>query len=302
MGMGMGRPEPPIPPTELGSPEIVEELSLCEMSLAFDSVSNSNLGGAGPDGGAQDLTFAAVAENTNLVITATSPYTPNMLNPTGGSLRNGAHQGFGVINMASGSTVDLTFSFVDSRNGSPKVMPDFVVTFFDADHGMGHESRESITVRGMTNYVVDDDSSLEIDDTGADDVDLGNGEGVATFTSSLRGSKEDNPVSPLSLSELQARRSVVVLLEGKSQFTITLSETGYVNPQGRNIFFAGASNLICDGEAKCASYECPMGFELRQDAEFLICDSKPCTQIDHERCCTASAPPVSTQNVAPAWR
>jgi len=303
MGMGMGRgPEPPIPPTDLGSPEIVAELALCETSLMFDTVSHSNLGGDGPDGGAEELVFADVAANVNLVVTATSPYTPNMLNPTGGVLRNGAHQGFGIINMASGSSVDLTLSLVDSRDGSPRVLDDFVVTFFDSDHGMGHESRESLTVRGMTSFVVDPDTSLTIDDSGASDVALSNGAGVATFTSSLRGSKEDNPVAPLSLSILQARRSVAVLLQGKSQFEITLSETGYVNPQGRNIFFAGASNLICDGEARCSSYECPLGFELRQDAEFTICDSKPCSVIDHDRCCGASTPPVTTQQVAPAWR
>lgn len=303
MGMGIGRgPEPAIPPTNLGSPEIVEELALCETALQFTTVSHSNLGGAGPDGGAEDLTFAGVAENTNLVVTATSPYTPNMLNPTGGVLRNGAHQGFGMINMASGSSVDLNMRLVDSRDGSPKVMGDYVITFFDGDHGMGHESRESITVRGMSSFVVDDDSSLTINDDGASDEELSAGTGVATFTSSLRGSKEDNPVSPLSLSILQARRSVAVLLEGKSEFQITLSEVGYVNPQGRNIFFAGASSLVCDGEAKCSSYECPLGFELRQDAEFTICDSKPCSVIDHERCCASSLPPVTTQNMAPAWR
>jgi len=302
MGKGMGRPEPSIPPTDLGSKEIVEELALCEMSLAFNTISHSNLGGAGPDGGAEELVFTNVVQDVNLVVTALSPYTPNMLNPTGGALRNGAHQTFGVVNMASGSTVDLDFSFVDSRDGRPVVLEHVVVTFFDADHGMGHESRESITIRDLTSFVVDPDTSLAIDLSGADDVDLGNGAGVASFSSTLRGSKEDNPVSPLSLSILQARRSVVALFERKNKFSITLSETGYVNPQGRNIFFAGASSLICDGEAKCASYECPLGFELRQDAEFTICDSKPCSSIDHERCCSLAAPPVSTQNSAPAWR
>merc|ERR1719162_88192 len=153
MGMGMGRPEPAVPPTDLSSPEIVEELGLCERSLQFNSVSHSNLGGAGPDAGHEHITFTGVAENTDMVVTAISPYTPNMLNPTGGSLRNGAHQGFGRINMASGSQVDLTFNFVDSRNGAAKVMEDFVITFFDADHGMGHESRETMTIGGLTSFV-----------------------------------------------------------------------------------------------------------------------------------------------------
>jgi len=289
MGMGMGYgDEPQVPPTDLSAPSIVEELALCETSLVFENVIHSNLGGAGPDDGSEDLIFSNVASNTNLVVAATSPYTPNMLNPSGGVLRNGAREGFGVINLASGSSVDLTFSFVDSRDGSPKMRESTVVTFFDGDHGMAHESRESITISDMTSFVVDDQTSLTLLDDGGSAVDLANGAGVVTFSSTLRGSKEDNPVSPLSLSNLQARRAVVALFEGKSQFRVTLAETGYVNPQGRNIFFAGASTLICEGEAKCSSYECPLGFELRQDAEFTICESKPCSVVDHDRCCSGA--------------
>merc|ERR1719199_696033 len=263
-------------------------MALCETSLVFNSVIHSNLGGAGPDGGAENLIFGSVSQDTNLVVTATSPYTPNMLNPTGGVLRNGAREGFGVINLASGSSVDLTFSFVDSRTGGPKTMPNTVVTFFDGDHGMAHESRESLTIRDMTSYAVDDDTSLTLLDDGASAVDQANGVAEVTFQSTLRGSKEDNPVSPLSLSTLQAKRAAAALFEDKSQFRATLSETGYVNPQGRNFYFAGASSLTCGGEAKCSTYECPLGFALRQDAEFTICDSRPCSVADHDRCCSAA--------------
>merc|ERR1719201_1654465 len=148
MGMGMGKgmgygDEPQVPAPDLSIPSIVEELALCETSLVFNTVIHSNLGGAGPDGGAENLVFGNVAANTNLVVTATSPYTPNMLNPAGGVLKNGVREGFGVINLASGSSVDLTFSFVDSTTGAPKTMSDTVITFFDGDHGMSHESRES---------------------------------------------------------------------------------------------------------------------------------------------------------------
>jgi len=289
MGMGMGYgTEPSVPPTDLSSPSIVEELALCETSLVFNTVTHSNLGGAGPDGGSEDLIFGNVAPNTNLVVTAASPYTPNMLNPTGGVLRNGAREGFGVINLASGSSVDLTFSFVDSRDGSSKTPSSTVVTFFDGDHGMAHESRESITVRDVSSFAVDDLTSLTILDDGASAVDQANGDAVVTFQSTLRGTKEDNPVSPLSMSNLQARRAASVLFLDKSQFGVTLSETGYVNPQGRNFYFAGASSLTCGVEAKCSTYECPLGFDLRQDAEFTICDTKPCTVADHDRCCSVA--------------
>jgi len=291
MGMGMGRgmgygDEPQVPAPDLSVASIVEELALCETSLVFNNVLHSNLGGAGPDGGAESLVFGNVKANTNLVITATSPYTPNMLNPSGGVLRNGAREGFGVINLASGSSVDLSFMFVDSSDGSLKTLPSTVVTFFDGDHGMAHESRESITIKDMTSFAVDDSTSLILLDDKASAVDQANGAAEVTFQSTLRGSKEDNPVSPLSLSNLQSQRAVAALFEDKSQFRVVLSETGYVNPQGRNFYFAGASSLICGGESKCSTYECPLGFELRQDAEFTICDTRPCSVADHDKCCS----------------
>lgn len=289
MGVGTGYgTEPQVPAPDLSFQSIVDELALCETSLVFNTVIHSNLGGAGPDGGDESLIFGDVAANTNLVVTATSPYTPNMLNPSGGVLRNGIHEGFGVINLASGSSVDLTFSFVDSRTGGAKTMANALVTFFDGDHGMAHESRESITIKGMTSYAVDDETSLTLFDDGASAVDQANGVAEVTFQSTLRGSKEDNPLSPLSLSNVQKRRAVAALFEDKSQFQVVLSETGYVNPQGRNFYLAGASSLTCSHEPKCSTYECPLGFQLRQDAEFVICNTQPCTVADHDRCCAAA--------------
>lgn len=266
----------------------MEELALCETSLVFNTLLHSNLGGAGPDDGAENLVFGDVSLDTNLVVTATSPYTPNMLNPAGGVLKNGVREGFGVVNLASGNSVDLTFSFVDSGTGAPKTMVSTVVTFFDGDHGMSHESRETLTIKDMTSFALDDETTLTLQDDMASAVDMANGAAEVTFQSTLRGSKEDNPVSPLSLSRLQAQRAVAALFEDKSQFRVVLAETGYVNPQGRNFYFAGASSLTCGGEAKCSTYECPLGFELRQDAEFTICDTKPCSIADHGRCCVAA--------------
>jgi len=293
MGMGMGgapvdppdTPEPSVPPTDITEPFVVEELGLCESALQFSDVEQSNLGGAGPDDGAEGITYRGVAPGTNLVVSATSGYTPNMLNPSGGVLRNGVRHGFGVINLASGSSVELTFTLKDMATGDDAVNPGFAVTFFDGDHGMSHESRESIGIAGFSNYIVDDDSDLEVLPTSVDDVSLASGMGIATFTSTLRGNKEDNPASPLALTDLQKRRSVTAYFENTASFTVTLAESDYVNPQGRNIFFAGASNLICSADAKCSSYECPLGWTLKQDAEFTVCATMPCTTNDNAACC-----------------
>merc|ERR1719313_2181802 len=155
---------------------------------------------------------------------------------------------------------------------------------------MSHESREVLTINGMSNYIVDDNTELDITETAVDDASLSSGVGVATFTSSLRGTKEDNPVSPMSLSGLQEKRSVEAYFENKSKFSASFAATGYVNPQGRNIMFAGASTLTCQREAKCSSYECPLGFRLRQDAEFQVCATKPCSVADNDLCCFEELP------------
>jgi len=259
--------------------------------LNLNNVLRNNLGGAGPDAGEEGILFGGVLAGKDLLVSASNAYTPNMLNPSGGVLRNGIRQGFGVINMASGSSVNLDFTLTDSATGEDSA-DTFVVTFFDGDHGMAHESREGLTISGMSNYIVDDDTELEITETATDDASLANGVGLATFTSTLRGTKEDNPLSPMALTGLQEKRSVEAYFENKASFSVTLTESGYVNPQGRNIFFAGASTLTCTKEAKCTSFECPLGWKLKQDAEFTICASKPCTVADTDACCFEEVPAI----------
>jgi len=271
---------------------LVDELALCDAPVDFmqASVSHSNLGGAGPDAGEESLVFSNVMPNTNLVITATSAYTPNSVNAQGGILRNDIKNGFGAINLASGSSVDLQFQFQDAVTGSPKVIDQFLFTFFDADHGMAHESREAVTVSGFSSYKISNDSALDITETAVDDAALSAGAGVATFTSTMRGGKVDNPTNPLALNNLQERRTVVLMFEGKSEFSVSAGESGYANPQGRNIFFAGSASIVCSPEAKCSSYICPEGFGEKQDAEFEVCATKPCSAADTVKCCTATPP------------
>ena len=274
---------------------VVESMQICDQARTLDlanaQVTHSNLGGAGPDSGAENLVYSNVFPNTDLVISAQSPYTPNLLNANGGVLHNGLHGGFGVINMACDGSVDLTFSFLDSSSGQPVTPSPFLFTWFDSDHGMAHESRESVSVSGFSSYHLTDNSALDISEVGeglSEDA-LAAGTGAATFTSTMRGGKVDNPVGPATLTRLQQDRTVAMLFSGKSSFSVTLAETGYANPQGRNFYFSGSSALVCPEDARCTTYDCPDNYTLRMDAEFRICSGKPCTEIDNDNCCYADA-------------
>lgn len=273
----------------------VESMQICDqartLDLGLSTVSHSNLGGAGPDSGAETLVYSNVFPNTDLVVAATSPYTPNLLNANGGVLHNGLHGGFGVINMACDGSVDLTFTFVDSVSGEPVVPSPFLFTWFDSDHGMAHESREAITVSGFSSFHLTDMTALDVTELGQglSEESLAAGNGAATFTSTMRGGKVDNPVAPLTLTRLQQDRTVALLFSGKSSFGVTLSETGYANPQGRNFYFSGSSALVCPEDARCTTYDCPDGYTMRMDAEFRVCAGKPCTATDTDNCCYEDA-------------
>lgn len=281
--------------------EVVQDMRICDsrfgltLDLTRATVSHSNLGGAGPDGGAETLVYSGVFNDRgdviDLVISATSPYTPNLLNANGGVLHNGMHGGFGVINIACDGSVDLTFSFVNQATGEAVAPPPFLFTWFDSDHGMAHESREAITVSGFSSYHITDMSTIEVAEVGEGlgEIALAEGEGAATFTSTMRGGKVDNPTTPLHLSRLQADRTLALLFSGKSSFSVTLSETGYANPQGRNFYFSGTSALVCPDDARCTSFTCPPNFTRRMDAEFRTCAAKPCADVDIETCCYEDA-------------
>jgi hypothetical protein len=279
----------------LGDADTVASMQICTEARTLDlsraTVTHSNLGGAGPDSGSETLKYSNVFSNIDLVIFATSPYTPNLLNANGGVLHNGLHADFGVINMACDGSVDLTFKFTDSTTGQTVTPAPFLFTWFDSDHGMAHESRESITISGFSSYHMTGDTALDVAAVGdsLSEEALAAGNGAATFTSTMRGGKIDNPVSPLSLTRLQKDRTVALYFSGKSSFTVTLAETGYANPQGRNFYFAGSSALVCPQDARCTNYACPNGYTRRQDAEFRVCVARPCTAADTDNCCFSDA-------------
>jgi len=249
---------------------------LCRgMNFSTSIVSHSNLGGQGPDDGAETLVYQNIGIQdgvaVDLIVTAATPYMPNS------ALRNGIHGGvFGIINQKVNNDVDLTFRFVD-REGGPVMMDPFFFTFYDVDQGMDHASRESVTVRGFTEYRVAEETELRIEVLGDD---------AATFTSSLRGGKVDNPTHPMALTNAEKERTVVLKFPQTSEFSVSFSESNYADvEQGRNLLFSGPSSMVCGREHMCTDYICPSGFHIRTMAEFLVCSGSRCKETDRDTCC-----------------
>jgi len=253
------------------------DASLCSgagISLDSATVLHSNLGGQGPDEGAEVMVVGPVAPGINLEITAKSPYTPNTINPRGGVLNNKVHDKFIQINVATNTAVDLQFQLIDSSNSQPTTMDKFAFTMVDRDQGMSHESRESITVEGYSSYKAGSDVAVEA-----------KGESLATFSSTLRGGNVDNPTSPYALSGMAERRGAVLVFKDTSKFNLRIEESDYANPQGRNLLFAGGSGVLCKEKSRCINAHCPAGMALKLDAEFLECSSKPSGKNDIPVCC-----------------
>jgi hypothetical protein len=256
------------------------ETSLCSgpQALNFGTATllHSNLGGQGPDAGDAKLVFGNVVPNVNLEVTNTSVYTP-FQNANGGVKHNKISMGFGQINVATDTTVDLKFRFVDASTGELTDKLDrYVFTVLDTDGGAAHGSSESVTITGYESYAAGDDVKVDEKSTFS-----------STFTSMMRGGRFDNPLGPMQMNQLQERRSVSFVF-GNPEFSMTVAESNYANPQGRNILFAGATGALCGEQAKCTSLDCRQ-FDLlpKADAEFLTCISGHCSESDKEHCCQA---------------
>jgi len=249
---------------------------LCRgMNFSHAVVSHSNLGGQGPDDGPETLVYQNIGiqdgASVDLVVTAATPYEPNS------ALKNGLRGGlFGIINQKVNNAVDLNFRFVD-RQGSPVTMDPFFFTLYDIDQGMDHASRESVTVRGFSEYRVGEETELRIEVMGDDS---------ATFTSSLRGGKVDNPTHPMALTNAEKERTVVLKFPETSEFSLSFSEADYADTdQGRNLLFSGPSSMVCGREHMCTDYICPDGYHIRTMAEFLVCSGRRCAESDRDTCC-----------------
>lgn len=249
------------------------------MSFAESTVTASNLGGRGPDTNITDevLRFQDVfphkPEIVDLVVRSQGNYFPH------NTSRNGLNGEFGMINVKAGTTGRFHFQFVKHETGEPHFFDNMFFTLADLD---------SQKVGGAEHFTVEPYAWRTV----PSEADLFEGhvdslpDSLPDYEAEEVGDEQDNARNPMALSRKQMKKAVSFLVESGHEFYVNFSvESGWA---GRNMLFAGASNINCPVHELCTAMECPAGMGLKDYADGRVCASDRCdstSEHDISRCC-----------------
>lgn len=255
--------------------------------LDLSTLLYNNLGGFGPDAPDETMphkesmimgnVFPMSGSNLNLVISVEpgTEYFPYHAE------RNGLVGVFGLVNIRAGSGVELRFTFIDAVTGEPQAAPhpSFFFTLSGIDQG-DRGGIESVAITKSTWYTLPVGTAL----SATEDMDA-SGEVISrTFTSTTLGGTEGTMFNPYSLSGAILNHTVSVMMPAVERFHVKFSAT--MDWSGRNVLFAGASNLVCGRKATCQDFHCPLGTELKRTAHYRFCSGKRCYRdVDQKKCC-----------------
>jgi len=223
---------------EVAKPEVSAEDDPCTgfPHLHLIKTVHNNLGGHGPDSGAEGIVYDAEALIPGeeaipchvKIDVAEGGYTPWK------GMNSGMHGFYGSIVLQSGTSVKLMMSIVKKDSGEPLQVHHASLTFFDLDHDRDDKSIESISIGGMQEVILSEHT--EVATTVNDD-------GTKTFTATKYGTGEDNPSNPLALNQEQRDRAVTLDFHDVSEIPVTLHTTAGEGP--RVFIFVGRPSLKC---------------------------------------------------------
>merc|ERR1719329_1969390 len=222
----------PDPMCVAGAPECAPA-DVCTEVVKMNTltVSHNNLGGVGPDSGAEEIRYSNAAvvngRKVDLVLSTDGGF------KTHKASKNGNAGAFGVLNVKCGTSVTVSMKAVDAENGQPVVLDKVALTWYDLDEGRNAKGRASVTTCGSTGAIVSKNTELTLVREGD----------CSSATSSVAGTGKDNPKSPYHLDSVQISRAVTLPFKQVSQFSSTLSlAKGY---KGRNFLFAIEPSVAC---------------------------------------------------------
>lgn len=219
---GVVSPDGPKPPVEC----------VPNPPLSLTSVSNSNLGGLGPDSGEQNMRFAKLGKvngvDVDLTVTITNDdYTPFTVG------NNGLTGSLGTVNLQANTKAELDFALVESDTSKAVAVDGFSITWLDVDEGKRGKQRSTVTA---CNAEVSLDAATELTSSVAGS--------CTSVSSSKKGTAKDNPSSPDNLTDVQKAKTVTFKYGGGTVFRSSLS-IGPKGKAGRNFNFAVAATIDC---------------------------------------------------------
>lgn len=226
--------------------DMCEPCDICASATPVDlsNVVQNNLGGLGPDTGAEEIRYKNAMDvngkKIDVVLTAEGAYKSPK------PAKNGyIGNGFGRFLMKTKASTSFKFTFQDSATGQAVAVKDVALTFYDLDEAKGKRQRETVSVCGAKEAYTTSDTELEHKAVGL----------CHSFTSTTKGTGKDNPTIADDITKTQAARSVTYEFHSKASisFSAALSRAGR-NP--RPFLFSFAPVTACgasDGETKCAA-------------------------------------------------
>jgi hypothetical protein len=205
--------------------------------VKFQEIVNNNLMGEGEDA---TLRYSQVCisdcQKLDLLVSKTTKYSSDK------AYKNGVMGSMGMINVNTGTSLGLKFTFVKEKTSTPVKVDSFFFSVFDIDGWIDKSGsllqKEMVTVGNFDKYYVTKDTQLEIAPAA----------GGTSFTSKASGGLADNPKDPLMLDASQAAKTAGFLFLNKDAFSVTFEALGPYIYGTRNFLFGGRSSLT-----ECAS-------------------------------------------------
>lgn len=202
--------------------------------LKLFTVSNSNLGGKGPDlSGEQNVRFSNVGKVKDVDVDMTMTISSG--DYTGHSTANNGLSGsLGTVNLRTNTNAEVDFALVESGTNNRVAVDSFSIMWLDVDEGKRGKQRSTITACDAESLL---DASTELTSSVS-----GSCESVS---SSKKGTKQDNPNSVEGLTDVQKAKTVTFKYGAGSVFHATLRIGAGHKRSGRNFNFAIAATVDC---------------------------------------------------------
>jgi hypothetical protein len=218
------------PPARNFTRHLQPEAMDCDVVLDLSNVTHSNLGGFGPDDGAEDLRYGNVLPGWDLLVSTKGRYEKKQ------SFVNGNRDAVGVIGLAHDSAVDVHFRIVMSGTQDSVIHPPkrLLFTIFGLDQTEQCGCRKEVEAYGIRAFYLAENTEIGIEQKSS----------VRTRfwgVGAQHSDKDLTVVDPTNITEAQANRALTLMYERVAQFVLTFKiGSGIVS---RNFMFTGVASL-----------------------------------------------------------